>query len=165
MKSLPTVLLLVAALPAAADDDAITRCRAAHAADPAAHIRCLEQALQGPAVPAAATVPIATATAPAAATATAELGVEQAQARQRAAEPAAAAETAAVRIVEVRYNTAGLGVFRMADGQVWQETVATPERLHLQPGKEYDASIVRGSIGGYRMHVDGVRWMHKIERL
>ncbi len=91
--------------------------------------------------------------------------MEQAQARQRATEPAATAEKAPVRIVEVRYNVAGLGVFRMADGQVWQETVATPARLHLHPGKEYDAVIERGALGGYRMHVDGVRWLHKIERL
>ncbi len=155
MKLLHAAILLVAALPAAASDDPVVRCRAAYDADPAAHIRCLEAALQAPAAPATDTTT----------TAAKSLGVEQAQSRKRAAEPLAAAEKVAVRIVEVRYNAAGLGVFRMADGQVWQETVATPARLHLQPGKEYDAAIERGSLGGYRMHVDGVRWLHKIERL
>ena len=152
-------VILAAALPAAASDDPVTRCRAAHAKDPAAHIRCLENALQ---TPMAQTTPASGTTAPAAVVG---LGVEQAQARKRAAEPAAAAEKATVRIVDVRYDGAGLGVFRMADGQVWQETVATPARLHLQPGKPYDAAIERGALGGYRMHVDGVRWMHKVERL
>jgi len=153
------VTLLVATLPAAASDDPVARCRAAHATDSAAHIRCLENALQ---VPAAQATPANGTAAPAA---MAGLGVEQAQARKRAAEPAAAAEKATVRIVDVRYDGVGLGVFRMADGQVWQETVATPARLHLQPGKQYDAAIERGALGGYRMHVDGVRWMHKVERL
>lgn len=155
MKLPLTAILLIAGLPAVASDDPVARCRAAHEADPTAHIRCLEEALQAPAAPANA----------GATTASPSLGVEQAAARKREAEPAAAAEKATVRIVEVRYNAAGLGVFRMADGQVWQETVATPARLHLQPGKEYDAAIERGSLGGYRMHVDGVRWLHKIERL
>ena len=159
MKLQLAVILLAASLPAAASDDPVARCRAAHATDPAAHIRCLEYALQ---TPVAQTTPASGTTAPAA---VASLGVEQAQARKRAAEPAAAAETANVQIVDVRYDGAGLGVFRMADGQVWQETVATPTRLHLQPGKQYDAAIERGALGGYRMHVDGVRWMHKVERL
>jgi hypothetical protein len=162
MRLLHTTLLLVAALPAAAGDDAVARCRDAHPADPAAHIRCLEEALQGPAVPATVTPPAAV-TAPTAATA---LGVEQAEARKRAADPvAAAAATATVRIVDVRYDAADLGTFRMADGQVWRETVATPARLHLKPGREYDAEIERGVVGGYRMRVDGVRWLHKVERL
>ena len=155
MKLLHAAILLVAALPASANDDPIVRCRAAHAADPTAHIGCLEAALQAQAAPANE----------AATTAATSLGSEQAQARQRATDPAATAEKVAVRIVEVRYNSAGLGVFRMADGQVWQETVATPARLHLRPGKEYEAAIERGALGGYRMHVDGVRWLHKVERL
>ncbi len=165
MKFLHAAILLAAALPASANDDPIARCRAAHAADPTAHIGCLEAALRDGAAPGATSATTAAATTTAPPTAAASLGLEQAEARQRAAEPAAAAAQTAVRIVDVRYTVAGLGVFRMADGQVWQETVATPARLHLDPGKEYDAAIERGALGGYRMHVDGVRWMHKVERL
>lgn len=74
-------------------------------------------------------------------------------------------EQVAVRLVSVGYNSAGLGVFTLADGQVWRETVATPERHRLRAGREYAGRIERGSLGGYRMYLDGVKWMFKVERL
>jgi len=91
------------------------------------------------------------------------LGAEQAKARQRA--PDEPLEQVTVRVVSVGYNSTGLGVFTLADGQVWRETVAAPERHRLRAGREYAARIERGSIGGYRMYVDGVKWMFKVERL
>jgi hypothetical protein len=71
----------------------------------------------------------------------------------------------AVRVVSVGYNSSGFGVFTLADGQVWRETVAAPERHRLRAGREYAGHIERGSIGGYRMYLDGVKWMFKVERL
>jgi hypothetical protein len=189
MRFLAAILLtgVVALVPAHADP--ITACRAAHANDPAAHIACLEDALRAVgAAPATARTPAPVSSAVAApaqvapvaaapvtagaaiATATAAtapqptgLGAEQAKARQRPSD--ALPEQVDVRIVSARYDAAGLGVFTMADGQVWRETVETPARHHLDPGREYAARIERGSIGGYRMYVDGVKWMHKVERL
>jgi hypothetical protein len=156
-----TVLLTCGVAAAPAHADSIADCRAAHAGDAAAHIACLEDALrattEAPAAAAKATSVAAPTPPPAG------LGAEQAKARQRSAD--APLEQAAVRIVAVRYTASGLGLFSMADGQVWLETVATPERHHLEPGREYAARIERGKLGGYRMYVDGVKWMHKVERL
>lgn len=179
MRMLTTALLLGAASLASAATDPIAACRTAHAGDPAAHIACLEDALRasgaapvavsaaGGAVPAVA-APVAAATVSGAAAAVPApaptgLGAEQAKARQRS--PEAPTEQASVRIVAVRYTASGLGLFSMADGQIWIETVATPKRHHLEPGREYAARIERGKVGGYRMYVEGVKWMHKVERL
>ena len=182
MKPMMTSVLLLAAVAPAAADDPVARCRAAHGGDPAAHITCLEDALRaGAAGPAArspaAPAPVATpATAGGAAANAAPaaraadvaagptgLGAEQAKARQKPLD--AAPESVEVRIVSTGYNAAGLGVFRMADGQVWRETTPTPARHHLDPQREYAARIEKSRIGGYRLYVDGVRWMHKVERL
>lgn len=179
MRFLATVLLSSLAASAAAAPDPVEACRDAHAGDSAAHIACLEQALRkagvsqaggtqpGKAAPAAAPAAVAAAAPAAASAATVPqptgLGAEQAKARQRA--PDQPLEQVAVRVVSVGYNTAGLGVFTLADGQVWRETVATPERHRLRAGREYAGRIERGSIGGYRMYVDGVKWMFKVERL
>jgi hypothetical protein len=69
-----------------------------------------------------------------------------------------------VEIVAASY-AGGLGVFELADGQVWHETEKTPEQLRLEPGKRYGARIERGTMGGYRMYVDGVRRMLKVKRV
>lgn len=185
MRFFATVLLTCVATAAAAASDPIDACRDAHAGDSAAHIACLEQALRaagvsqargatpGVTAPAAAPAAVATAVpaaAPAAAPAVAAavpqptgLGAEQAKARQRV--PDQPMEQVAVRVVSVGYNSSGLGVFTLADGQVWRETVAAPDRHRLRAGREYAGRIERGSIGGYRMYVDGVKWMFKVERL
>jgi hypothetical protein len=69
-----------------------------------------------------------------------------------------------VEIVAASYAN-GLGVFELADGQVWRETERTPEQLRLEPGTHYRARIERGTLGGYRMYVDGVRRMLKVKRV
>ena len=177
MRFLATILLSSLAAAAAAAPDPIVACRDAHAGDPAAHIACLEQALRAagvsraggttPATAAPAAAPTAVPAAAAAAAVTAPqptgLGAEQAKARQRSLEEPP--EQVAVRIASVGYNSSGLGVFTLADGQVWMETVAAPERHRLRAGREYAARIERGSIGGYRMYIEGVKWMFKVERL
>lgn len=140
---LSILLWLVVASVAAADP--VADCRAAHAADPQAHIACLEDALRArgdAAAPAEAVTPA------------------------RPQPPAAPDATEiAVTIVATSYNGKGLATFRCADGQVWRETMASPERRRLDPEREYTARIVRGTFGGYRMHVDGVRWMKTVERI
>ena len=184
MRFLATVLLTWFAAAAAAATDPAVACREAHGGDSAAHIACLEQALRaagvsqasgtapGRVVPAtgpAAVAAVPPAAAPAAVPAAAAvpqptgLGAEQAKARQRA--PDQPTEQVAVRVVSVGYNSSGLGLFTLDDGQVWRETVAAPERHRLRAGREYAGRIERGSIGGYRMYLDGVKWMFKVERL
>jgi hypothetical protein len=183
MRTFATVLLALSMAVSRTVADPITDCRSAHDGDPSGHIECLENALRGqgegplsqspaPALPdGATTTPTATiAPAPEAAVAAPPevlptgLGAEQVQARQRdAVEPTEQAAT--VRILNTHYNAAGLGVFTLADSQVWQETERAPERLRLQPGREYVARIERGKLGGYRLYVAGANWMYKVKRL
>lgn len=171
MRSTVIACALLLACGAARAADPVADCRRAHESDPAAHIACLERALHdrgaSPAPQAAATpkgVETAAASQAAAAALPEGLGAEQAKARQRMREEVPV-EQATVRIVGVRYDAAGLGHFTLADGQQWKETVATPTRLQLEPGRPYEARIERSRIGGYRMYVEGVRWMHKVERI
>ena len=183
MCALATVLLALSTAVSQTNADPIARCRDAHVGDPAGHIECLEEALRGrgaspptraspSASPDGAAIPrtIPTAPAPEAETAARSqpiptgLGAEQVPALQPA--PASPAEqVATVRISSTHYNAAGLGVFTMADGQVWQETERAPLRLRLEPGREYVARIERGKIAGYRLYVDGANWMYKVKRL
>lgn len=92
------------------------------------------------------------------------LGSEQVQQKKRVSGELAA-PTESVSILDARYNAAGLGVFKLDNGQVWRETVAAPHHLQLKPGQPYLATIERGSVGGYRMQVDGIRRQLKVERL
>ncbi len=132
-------------LPALALADPVGACRDAHAGDPDAHIACLEEALRR-----AAAMPDS-------------IGAEQLESRARLRDPDR--QRQAVRLVSVSYDARQRGVFRTAGGQLWRELEVTPERLRLVPGREYAARIERGPVGGYRMHVDGLRWMMKVERL
>jgi len=144
-RSLTAAFLTI--LPALALADPVSTCREAHSGEPAAHIACLEEALRRAG----------------AAPASASIGAEQIEARARSRDPER--QQQAVQLVSVSYDARERGVFRTADGQLWREVEVTPERLRLAPGKEYAARIERGTFGGYRMHVDGVRWMMKVERL
>lgn len=126
---------------AAHASDPVADCRKAHAADPPAHIACLERALgarsEQPVVP-----------------------------RKEFAEPPRAERVSEVEveIVAARYPN-GRGIFELADGQVWHETEKTPERQRLDPGARYRARIERGTLGGYRMYVEGARRMLKVKRV
>jgi hypothetical protein len=168
---------------AASGADAVTACRTAHGADPAAHIACLEAALRDAESPDAIETPTArtpaattpttnapTATAPAAAqvpaareksTAPDSLGAEQLPNAQKPPGPA----PATVQVTSVAYDLRGRGIFRLSNGQVWQETERTPESLRLEPDVQYVARIGRGKFGGYRMYVEGQRRMIKIKRV
>jgi hypothetical protein len=184
--SLLLSLTPIAALPAT---DPVVDCRAAHAADPRAHIACLEAALQGrdlepvkdpvvraePAaaeqnVAAQATEPAIAGTAIERVVATAEtapppptgMGAEQVLAGEQSDTPD---EELVLHIIGSSYNSRGLGTFRTEEGQVWRETTPSPERRRLKPDRQYTARIVRSNLGGYRMHVDGVRWMKTVERI
>ncbi|MBB6096532.1 hypothetical protein HNQ60_005454 [Povalibacter uvarum] len=152
------------AVPAMSGTDPVAECRARHSGDSAAHIACLEGALQGP-KPSAAKQPqkVQQQNAPVAEAKPTELGAEQVRAGKRDSDEAR--PQVLVDIVSVSYGAGGLGTFRMADGQVWRETVATPERARLDSNKKYSARIERGAIGGYRMYVDGERRMIKLERI
>jgi hypothetical protein len=146
MRTLALITGLFCVMPALAANDAVNACRTAHAGDPAAHIDCLEAALEKR----EASKP-------------ASLGAEQVAARKRIREEPA--EPVTVQIASASYNALGIGTFRMEDGQVWRETEASPERRRLKPGTAYTAQIMPGRISGYRMHVEGVRWMKKVQRV
>lgn len=140
-------MALIGAAHAQTGADAVAQCRASYAADPAAHIACLEAALtRQPAAPPAAT---------------AEPGrfpfSRQAEREEE--------QAITVRIVRVSYDSEGLGRFVMEDGQVWRETTAAPRRRHLESGETYTAQIDRGLLGGFRMNVEGIRWEYKVEPL
>lgn len=172
--------LVLAAAGTQAGAEVIAACRNAHGDDPPAHIACLEDGLRardaavapGPAPPIATPSVTTSPVVPPPMASPAEVavdaqppgfGVEQVRARQPVGD--ASPEKAAVRIASVAYNARGRGTFTMADGQVWRETETTPERHRLPPDREYAARIEPGRFGGYRMYVDGVRWMYKVERL
>ncbi len=70
-----------------------------------------------------------------------------------------------VEIESATYGFEGLGLFRMTDGQVWKASESTPREQRLEPSKRYTARIQRGKVGGYRMHVEGVRRMIKVRRV
>jgi hypothetical protein len=151
MSFLVSWILLSASAPMGAD--AAAACRAAHAADPPVHIACLEQALRGQNAP----TPASADAKPKSPTG---LGSEQIE-RQAAERPA----PVTVQITSVNYDAQGLGIFKMADGQVWRETEATPPSLRLRTGSSYEARIERGKVRGYRLYVEGNRRMIKVERL
>lgn len=172
---IPVILLIsLTAAPAFAAPDPVRHCRAEHGGDPAAHIRCLEAALGATddyaivpeqEIEAESANEATSAEVPAVVpdTAAGGLGAEQV-ARATARQAESGDQEVSVEIVEVSYR-AGLGTFRTGDGQVWRETMASPERRRLDEDRQYSARIVRGRLGGYRMHVEGVRWMKTVERV
>jgi hypothetical protein len=165
MKYLVLVLLSLVSAHAWPGSDAVQTCREEHAGNADAHIACLEAALLAvtgmDAGPDAADV-----AAPSAAARDDEpagLGAEQLRAQPRPEE--AAIDSVQVRIIYARYDAQGVGTFQTEDGQVWRETMAAPDRWRLDPERQYDARIERGKLGGYRLHVDGIRYMLTVRRL
>lgn len=150
------LFLLLAALSAQAAADPVADCRAKHADNPAAHIACLEAALNAE--------PADQAPDAAAPEAASVLGSEQVQQKKRASGELEE-EPVTVSIVAVRYNSNGLGLFKLDNGQIWRETEEVPRHLRLDPDGQYQAVLERGTVGGYRMQVEGVRRMLKVERL
>lgn len=161
------VVLCVVAAQAWSQPDAVKDCRDSYGSDTDAHIACLERALQARQQPAADAVDVAGARPEPEPSASDDpptgLGAEQVQPANR--QEVAEDDSAAVRIVEARYDAKGLGTFRMADGQVWRETSVSAERRRLDHDKEYDARIERSVLGGYRLYVDGVRRMTTVRRV
>jgi hypothetical protein len=143
------LFLLINAVMAQADPDAaIEKCRAQHADRPTEHIACLERELQALGGSPKKQAP-------------ASLGSEQ----LRSNRPQDTVEEVTVRIQNVSYGRDGMGLFRMADGQVWKATESTPREQRLETGKNYGARIERGKLGGYRMYVDGAPRMIRVTRV
>lgn len=143
-----SVLLTVAASNGV---DAVTACRAAHESDPPAHIACLENALRGVQTPAPASPP----------SRGPSLGEEQVDQGRNLQRP----EPVNVEIVSISRDREGQLVFTMADGQVWRETETGLDARLLESGKSYPARIERGKVRGYRMYIEGIRRMIKVERI
>jgi hypothetical protein len=145
--------LLLAATAPQHGADAVAACRLAHATDPASHIACLEEALnrsgtKPPSEVQKTNVP-------------AGLGSEN----LRDQRPAEYDQPVTVQITTATYGIDGRGVFKMSDGQVWRETETSPASQRLASDKSYSGRIERGQFRGYRMYVDGMRRMIKVERL
>ena len=159
-RTLLTFLLIFSTtgLHAASDQDPVADCRQQHADNTGAHIACLEAALNR----------LLASPAPAPADQGSEaatvLGSEQVIQKKRATGEITE-QPLSVQIVAVQYNSAGQGIFRLDNGQVWRETEVTPRHLRLDAGNPHQATLERGTIGGYRMQVEGVRRMLKVERL
>jgi hypothetical protein len=152
MNLLASWILLAATVPQNGAD-AVAACRLAHATDPASHIACLEEALTRS----------GTKTSPEVSKTNAPTGLGSENLRDQ--RPADHDEPVAVQITTATYGIDGRGVFKMSDGQVWRETETSPAGQRLATGKSYSGRIERGTMRGYRMHVDGVRRMIKVERI
>jgi hypothetical protein len=148
-------LAAASALPAS---DPVAACRAEHAVDSSEYVACLEAALRAQDSDHGDQPETAGSEVDAGPSG---LGAEQVRKLQRDAEN----EEVSVQIVSTTYNAWGLGTFRTEDGQIWRETTRSPERRRLAPDAQYTARIVRAKIGGYRMHVEGIRWMKTVERI
>ncbi|HET6563821.1 MAG TPA: hypothetical protein VFG52_00295 [Xanthomonadales bacterium] len=148
--------LLLSTTALQASTDPVTDCRKSYADNPTAHIACLEAALQDR--------PDTQQPGSTAAEASTVLGSEQVIQKKRASGEITE-QPVAVQIVAIQYNSAGQGVFKLDNGQIWRETEVTPRHMRLDPGDPYQATLERGTIGGYRMQVEGVRRMLKVERL
>jgi hypothetical protein len=144
----PCIFLYAVVAHSAADPGAaIADCRAKYAEHPTEHIACLERELQARGTARQEVAPPS-------------LGAEQLPTK-RSQETV---EQVTVQIQNVTYGFDGMGLFRMADGQVWKATESTPREQRLETGKSYAARIERGKFGGYRMRVDGTSRMIKVMR-
>lgn len=164
---LPSVLaLLLFSTHANASDDPVNRCRATHADDAQGRIACLEAAL----------IALVGNTHREATTHAADdpdlpsgLGAEQVIARLPAELKAKSEkqepEIAQLKIKEIVYDNGRRAIFFMDNGQVWRESSADRPGGRLRTNREYVAEIKRSGFGGYRMNIDGVRRLLKVERV
>ena len=174
------LIFLAAAIPAfvapavAAEKDPITACRAAHGDDFPARVSCLEAAIQTltgePAPPASAASEDASPVHAERAEAPTGLGAEQVLARRSSRgeapkEDKPPKERITVQISEIVYTRTGRTLFFTEDGQIWRETDSQPVGRRLSTKKQYLAEITQSMFGGYRMDIDGVRRIIKVERL
>lgn len=166
MKYLISCLLFLVVLPAWSGSDPVQACRDQHPEEAEAHIACLESAvtelLGKHANQPGSGQGIASKEPPENENPTG-LGAEQLRAAPTPEE--AAIDSEQVRIISARYNAEGIGTFRMENGQVWRETMAAPKRWRLAANSEYEARIERGTLGGYRLYVDGIRGMLTVRRI
>lgn len=81
----------------------------------------------------------------------------------RAVEPKPAPET--IAIVDVSYDAAGRGRLVDERGHIWRETVPSPAHLRLKGQRRYTATLSRGTLGGWRLVVDGLVRELKVELL
>lgn len=69
----------------------------------------------------------------------------------------------AVEIVAATYDSTGRGRFTTAAGTLWREVVPTPAQQRLKNGRTYRGSITAGIFGGYRMELEGIPRILKVE--
>lgn len=93
----------------------------------------------------------------AAATPAAATGVAGASDADRPPQPLA------VEVVAAVYDATGRGRFTTATGTVWREVVPAPADQRLRPGRRYRGTITLGIFSGYRMQLEGVPRILKVE--
>lgn len=69
----------------------------------------------------------------------------------------------AVEVVAAVYDATGRGRFTTATGTVWREVVPAPADQRLRPGRRYRGTITLGIFSGYRMQLEGVPRILKVE--
>ena len=68
-----------------------------------------------------------------------------------------------VEVVAAVYDATGRGRFTTATGTVWREVVPAPADQRLRPGRRYRGTITLGIFSGYRMQLEGVPRILKVE--
>lgn len=68
-----------------------------------------------------------------------------------------------VEVVAAVYDSTGRGRFTTASGTVWREVVPAPSDQRLRPGRRYRGTITLGLFSGYRMQLEGVPRILKVE--
>jgi hypothetical protein len=87
----------------------------------------------------------------------------QPAARESTREPAEESKALPVDIIAAAYDSTGRGRFTTSTGTIWREIVPTPARQRLREGRRYTGSIALGIFGGYRLELDGVPRILKVE--
>lgn len=90
-----------------------------------------------------------------------ELGAEQLQPPSKAREKAVN-QTVLIGLQKITYGQRGLASFHLANGQIWRQQ----ELVRFSGGKSVkQVEIRRGSLGGYRLKLQGHRQFMRVRRV
>lgn len=85
------------------------------------------------------------------------------QTRQTASPDDDSSAALTVEVIAATYDASGRGRFTTSTGTSWRETVPTPAEQRLKNGRKYTGTITLGVFGGYRMQLNGVPRILKVE--
>jgi hypothetical protein len=158
-----SLVVVVTAAPSLAAADPIETCRI-QSATSEARIACLEAAIRAIGDGGA---PQTTAAAPAARNATPQgLGAEQIVARNpQARAEKIESEAVASPVARLEYNLTGRPIFHLENGQVWRGLEPETATRRLSAARRYEATVTSGTLGGYRLRLEGIKRLYAVERL